>query len=199
MKAENISEFWSWFARSAGVVGFDPTEPEFVHALDEKVRTVEAGLSWEIGSGGVKAWTLVISAGFNAKLRVIACALIEAAPDLPQWEFLSSRPPKHWDYVFQLERYEGEALRIDATDWTFVLLQYPDRSQEILLKGDVASEMSEDERREAATVVLESILGEEKLMDFAGSYELVGHIDARFISGQRPIQQLSEAISRRTV
>jgi hypothetical protein len=68
-----------------------------------------------------------------------------------------------------------------------------------LLKGDVASQISDDERREAATVVLESILGEEKLMDFAGSYELIGDIDARFISSQRPIQQLSEAISRGTV
>jgi hypothetical protein len=125
--------------------------------------------------------------------------VIEASPNLPEWEFLSSRPPKNWDYVFQLQRDEGEALRIDASDWTFVLLQYPDRSREILLKGDVAAQISEDERREAATIVLESILGEEKLMDFTGSYELVGDIDACFIASQQPVQRLSEAISRGAV
>lgn len=199
MTVEDISEFWNWFVREAGVVGFDPTEPEFVQALDERVRKVEAELSWEIGPGQVKTWALVISASFRAEFRSIARAVIEASPKLPEWEFLSSRPPKIWDYVFELQRDEGEALQIDASDWTFVLLQYPDRSREILLKGDVAAQITEDERREAATIVLESILGEEKLMDFAGSYELVGDIDARFIAGQRPIQQLSEAISRGAV
>jgi len=49
-----------------------------------------------------------------------------------------------------------------------------------LLNGDPASQLSNDERREAATIVLESILGEEKLMDFAGSYELVGDIGCPF-------------------
>lgn len=199
MRAQDISDFWNWFASKTGVIGFDPTEPEFVRALDEKVRRVESELSWEIGPGQVKTWALVISAGFRAELRSIARAVIEAAPKLPEWEFLSSRPPKDWDYVFQLQRNEGEALQIDASDWTFLLLQYPDGSREILLKGDAASQISDDERREAATIVLESILGEEKLMDFAGSYELVGDIDARFIAGQRPIQQLSEAISRGAV
>ena len=110
-----------------------------------------------------------------------------------------SRPPKNWNYIFQLERNEGEAFQIDASDWTFLLLQYSDGSREILLKRDAASQISDDERREAATIVLESILGEEKLMEFQGSYELVGDIDARFIAGQRPIQQLSEAISRGAV
>lgn len=111
MTAEDISEFWSWFAREAGVVGFDPTEPEFVQALDEKVRKVEAELSWEIGPGQVKTWGLVISAGFNAELRSIARAVIEAFPKLLPREFLRSRPD-NLDHVFQLKRDEGEALRI---------------------------------------------------------------------------------------
>jgi len=40
---------------------------------------------------------------------------------------------------------------------------------------------------------------ENALMGFAGGYELVGDIDARFIAGHQPIQQLSEAISRGAV
>jgi hypothetical protein len=66
-------------------------------------------------------WALMISPGFKSELRSTARAVIEAAPRLPQWRFLGSKPSKNWDYVFELQRDRGETVRINASDWTFVL------------------------------------------------------------------------------
>jgi hypothetical protein len=86
---------------------------------------------------------------------------------LEGWEFYSARRPKEWDYKLCIERAgsEAEPIELDATAWSFVLLEYPDGSREVLLQADTLPKLDADERWQAAAIVLESILGEEVLMD----------------------------------
>ncbi len=51
-----------------------------------------------------------------------------------------------WDLVFDLQREDGSSIRIDASEWTFVLLRHLDGSHELLLKTHALPELSARER-----------------------------------------------------
>ncbi len=84
-------------------------------------------------------------------------------------------------------------MRIDASSWKFVLLRYPDGDYEIVLASRSLPELNDEERWHAATIVLESILGEEELMNLKGSYDLVDELEPQHANRARPIQELWEA------
>jgi hypothetical protein len=94
-----------------------------------------------------------------------------------------------------MERSEGqEPLRLDTSEWGFVLLRYPDGSKEVLLQGNNLSTLADDERWQAAAIALESILGEDVLLDEINDFELVEQLEPRFQEKRQPIQRLREAI-----
>ena len=94
-----------------------------------------------------------------------------------------------------LERSGGKGpINLDASDWNFVLLRYPDGAQELLLQSSNLPPMDEDERWQAAAVTLESILGEDILMDKIDEFQLVDKIEQQFAQKQKPIQNLREVV-----
>jgi hypothetical protein len=155
------------------------------------LREINPRLSWEIGPGLVKNWQLVISPNLNPKMRRAARAFVGKAPRVPGWEFHDARQPKQWDY--KLELAANHKLRLDASAWKFVLLQYPDNDHEILLIADELPVMSDDERWQAAAIALESILGEAFLLDSIQSFELTRSADGHLVEQARPIQELRHA------
>jgi hypothetical protein len=117
---------------------------------------------------------------------------------LEGWEFYSARRPKEWDYKFCIERAgsEAEPIELDASAWSFVLLEYLDGSREVLLQADTLPKLDADERWQAAAIVLESILGEEVLMDGIDEFELVDQLESRFAERRQSIQYLRAAVLR---
>ncbi|HEY6305023.1 MAG TPA: hypothetical protein VI488_01030 [Candidatus Angelobacter sp.] len=73
-------------------------------------------------------------------------------------------------------------------------MRYPDGSHEILLQGDDLSPLDDDERWQAAAITLESILGEDLLLDKVKEFELVGELEPRFAEKRKPIQRLRETV-----
>jgi hypothetical protein len=190
-----VEVFWSWFTGIAAALATDVENPSLLQELDIRVRELDSMLSWEVGPGSSEPWQLVISPNLNRDLRQKAQEIVSLAPVLEGWEFHSARRPKDWDYKFMMERSNGrESIELDASNWGFVLLEYPDGAREVVLQGTNLPTLDDDERWQAAAVTLEGILGEEVILERIDEFQLVDRLEPRFAAQQRPIQRLREAV-----
>jgi hypothetical protein len=193
MTPKKITAFWVWFNSISGKLAANVEDKNMLEALDNRVRELHPRLSWEIGPGKTREWQFVISPNLDRDLRKLASTIVAQAPVLPDWQFYAARRPKHWNYQFQLESGDGERVKnLDASNWKFVLLEYPDETHEILLEAWDAPSLGDDERWQAAAIVLESILGEDTLLDRIDDFELVSKLEPQFAESARPIQELRE-------
>jgi|SRR5579864_8664681 len=188
---KNIKDFWDWFREIAALLSRDVENPLLLQEVDARVHRLDSTLSWEIGPGSHEPWQFVISPNLDRQLRTKAQEIVSQAPVMHGWEFHSARRPKEWDYKLLMERSEGQPpLRLDTSGWGFVVLRYPDGSQEILLQANDLPALSDDERWQAAAITLESILGEDVLLDKVSEFELVEQLESRFAEKRKPIQDL---------
>jgi hypothetical protein len=191
----NIEEFWRWFSGIAAALASDIENPSLLEHLDKRIVDLDSRLSWEIGPGSSEPLQLVISPNLDLDLLPTARKIVSAAPVLDGWEFYSTRRPKNWDYKLLMERSEGgNPIQLDASGWGFVLLQYPDGAREVLLRANNLPALNDDERWQAAAMTLESILGEEELLNKISEFELVNQLEPRFAEKERPIHHLKEAV-----
>jgi len=190
MKHKNIISFWTWFKVIGDRLASNVEDNSILTELDKRIRKLHPRLSWEIGPGRTREWQLVISPNLDPELRKMTDAIIAEAPILPRWQFYSSRRPKEWNYHFQLES-GGHLKNVDASSWKFVLLEYPDDTFEILLEGRDAISLADDQRWQAAAIVLESVLGEDPLLGKV-EFELVDKLEPQYSADARPIQELRQ-------
>src|SRR6266853_1401460 len=191
-----VEAFWSWFSGIAAALALDIENPSLLEELDARVLELGSMLSWEVGPGSTEPLQFVVSPNLNRNLRQKAREIVSRAPVLKGWEFHSARRPKDWDYKFVMERSNGrQSIPFDASGWSFVLLQYPDGTREILLHGRNLPPLDDDERWQAAAVTLEGILGEEVLLESINEFDLVDRLEPRFAAKAMPIQRLREAIA----
>jgi hypothetical protein len=196
MKSKKIlNEFWIWFADNAKSIS-SMAHPELLETLDEKLRQIDPRLSWEIGPGRHEPWLLAISPNLDKSILNEARKVIAEAPEIPGWELYATRQPKQWDFKFEIDNDDShEPICIDASEWQFVLLRYPDGLREVLLTGPNLPPLTDDQRWQAAAIVLEGVLGEECLLDNVDEFELVLNLEPRFAGKQKPISALKAAIS----
>jgi hypothetical protein len=194
-KDSTSDKFWNWFSSIAATLKDDVENHTLLQELDARVRDFDARLSWEIGPGSCEPLQLVISPNLDRDLRPRAQKIIARAPVISGWEFHSARRPKDWDFRLLLERSAGQPpVEIDVSNWHFVLLRYPDGSQEVLLQGYNLPPLNDDERWQAAAITLESILGEDLILDKINEFELVDQLEPRLADKLKPIQVLRDTI-----
>lgn len=189
-----INEFWNWFQSVESSLAANIENPSLLQQLDARMHELDSMLSWEVGPEAYEPLQLVISPNLDRDLRRRAQEIVSHAPVIQGWEFHSARRPKEWDYQLLMERSEGEPVRLDTSAWNFVLLRYPDGSEDVLLEGSNLPGLNADERWQAAAITLESTLGEELLLDRIHDFELVEQLESRFAEKRRPIQQLRQAV-----
>jgi hypothetical protein len=144
--------------------------------LDVWVRRLGPKLSREIGLGLSKPWQLVISPSLNPDLRELTKSIVALSPGLRDWEIHSAR--QKWDFKFELEDPKGRGPKeLDASIWKFVLLKYPDGKNQILLTAKGQTKLTKKQRRLAAMIVLESVPGEETLLDCIDDFQLVEKLE----------------------
>ena len=186
-----VQAFWEWLRANARSIASDPENSDLLAELDQRVDLLAPQLSWEIGPGASRPWQLVLSPNSDRNLREMARSIVSSAPDIDEWEFHSARQPKDWDFKFELMiGTDGSTALIDASDWTFLLLQYRDGMREVVLKANEIPIMTGEERRQACAIVLESVLGEEMMLDLIGEFELVNELEPSLAGKERPIQSL---------
>src|SRR6266567_559252 len=196
--AHAIHDLWEWFRADARTIAADIENPASLRELDLRVTSLGEGISWEIGPGRHKPWHLVISPNLDRDLRETTRLIVAKAPDLDDWEFYSAKQPK--DSKYQVETVKDssdEVSRIDANNWRFVLVQYPDGFREILIESPDLSCSTRDELTQIGELVLVSLLGEDAFLDSIDGFELVDRLEPRFSERARPIRELSSAVTGR--
>jgi hypothetical protein len=187
-----VNMLWTWFSEHVREFEADPDDQSFLSRLDVLVSTIHPGLSWECGPGSHTPWRFIVSPNLDPAMRSIAAQVVSKAPVLKNWEFLSARPPKLWNYSFVFERENGHTLAINASQWRFVLLRHEDGMHELLLQDTTRAlaNLDQDERWHIASIVLESTLGEDKLMLLNNEYELLDELEPDLAQQALPISQL---------
>jgi hypothetical protein len=190
-----IDEFWTWFASVALSLAANIENPSLLNELDCRIRALAPEVSWEIGPGVNEPWQFIISPNLDPRVRPKAQEFISLAPVLEGWEFYSARRPKDWNFKLEVKRLDGRApVCVDASEWEFVLLQYPDGERELVLIGEGAALLEVDERWQVAAITLESILGEDALFDKINVFDLVEDLEPGFSEKKRSIRDLREFI-----
>lgn len=191
-----VAEFWDWFRDNAESIAEKIDESSGFDELDRRVLSLSPGLSWDIGQGLLKSRQFVISPSLNRDLREIARLIVANAPKLDDWEFHSARQPKDWNYRVEVTNEKtGEITAVNATDWRFVLLTYPDGFREILIETGALLRLSDERRQEIGEIVLLSLLGEDSFMDSVDNFELTDRFEPQFAQKARRIQQLRSAVT----
>ena len=167
-----ITDFWNWFTKNSN--GFNSAEfdKDLIEELDLKI--VNWGLSWEIGPGLTKKNSFTISPNGNKDLLVQTNHIIDKAPMLDDWEFYSSKQPKeNWNKAKLIDR----GIEFEATNWTYVLLQYPDDKIEILVKADNLQSLDANSKEIAVDLILTNLLGEERKMNEIDFIDIVNNFE----------------------
>ena len=199
MQSDRIEAFWKWFVSYAEQISAEPDCPALVEELDRRVSELHKDISWEIGPGrfhALAACTVSVPEPTTASRRGERGGT--AAPNVTDWAFFPARRPKDWDYKVVLKDVGSEPVLISATAWRFVMLRYSDGQYQIILEGQNMPAMSEDRCWQAAAITLESILGEDVLMDKVCEFSLVRELTDDLAAKAAPIQQLSTVLTRET-
>ena len=159
-----IMDFWNWFEKNSDKLQSDKYAKSLLKKLDETISSWK--LCWEIGSGFIKPNSLAISPNGDKELIERTNKIIAGAPQLDSWEFYSFKQRKdNWDKAKLMD----SDVKINAEDWTYILLKYQDNVTEILIKADNLKGLSTETKEIAVDLVLTNLLGEElkiKTIDF---------------------------------
>ena len=168
---KQIHDFWEWFITVSDRLMAGPKNEGLVSHLDERVREIHSGLTWEICPGGFRPLQFTISPNLDPELRNMAREIIHAAPVLAHWEFYATRQPKAWDYKLHTDNHNGQRIELDVSDWFFLLVPCFQGKQAVLLSSKTMPLLNESQCRQAAADVLCNLLGEDVVMDGIEDFE----------------------------
>jgi hypothetical protein len=172
LSRSEIEKFWNWFSQNCQDFGKDFGNTDLIRELDEGVVNL-GNFSWEIGPGKKKENALVISPNGDVDLLPATKEIIAEAPECDNWEYYYAKPPKEWDFIFDFTDVNGQEVRIDASEWEYVLLQYEDGLFSIIIKDSLLSQLDQIDQLTAAEILLDGVLGEETRIEKIADIEVV--------------------------
>lgn len=190
--ADNIISFWNWFKENEDDLQPDKITSELINKLDEKILSF-GDYNWEIREGSKKSNMLIISPGGNVDLLEETKNIINLSPNLNNWEFCHYKPAKVWDYQFSIED-KGVKRMINASNWEYVLLKFPNGTYDIIIKADSLNVLPKEYHLTSVDIVLESILGEELSLNLIKNIDLVDKFPDEYLNQKGSIQSLKEHI-----
>lgn len=194
--SEKIGEFWKWFASVCDALAARPDDPAIRLLLDERVRSF-GRIVWEVGPGTQKPNALVISPGGRSELLPLTRDIIAHAPACEKWEFHASKPPKQWNRKFSLRVDNDTNIQVDANNWQYVLLRFPDRSFDVIIRAP-GMPASRKNRQTAARIAVEGELGELKSMEWIRDIDVVDEFEDRLKGSASPFATIAAHLLRLT-
>ncbi|MCB0550688.1 MAG: hypothetical protein KDD19_24165 [Phaeodactylibacter sp.] len=190
-----VQSFWEWFAEMEDNIREFFTEEEMVDkpALVEAInnRVLDFGLfSWEIGPGIGRPYYFTISPNGSKERLRISKLIIEAAPNLPDWEFYYARPAKSQGLKFTLYDDFMVEREVDASSWKYALAQQPDNRIEIILEAANMHHLDPDTQLIAGERVVNNLLGEEATINHVYRVRVVQELEEEHQEYRAPIAAL---------
>jgi len=175
---EQVCDFWRWFSSVANDFASNFENDAILSELDARVSGF-GQVTWEVGPGLEKPNALVISPNGDSDLLGLTREIVALSPRLPDWEFHPAKPPKQWDLRFVVEDVDGTPVKVDANDWEYVLLRFPDGTFDIVLCAPNLEGVHEDTRQLAADVAVEGVLGEIRKLQYVRRVEAVTGLEEK--------------------
>jgi len=188
-----IRAFWNWFLSVADNFGDHFDNQELIQELDQKISKM-GDFSWELGPGVADQTNsaLVITPCGDKTLLPVTKLVVANAPKIPGWEFFASKPPKKWERRFLVEAENGRKIEIDASNWKYALLKFPEGTFDIIIKSPELIGLTKDLQYTAATIVLDSEIGEEMRLQWIVGVDVVAEFDEELSKKNNPIEVFAE-------
>lgn len=192
IEKEQISNFWNWFVKNEKLLAPKIITDNLIDVLDKKILSL-GDFSWEIRRGEEKENMLIISPGGNLALLAVTKNIIELAPDMTFWEFQYFKPAKDWKFRFSIDNGDVKRM-LDASDWEYVLLKFPDGTYDIILKAESLNSLPKGYQEDAVEIVLESSIGEKLRLELIKDIEIANEIPNEYRGKQTSIKFLKDQI-----
>lgn len=169
---ETITRFWAWWqtegAEQTALAIVDHDPERMVATLSQHVFAIHSGLAWELGPGVDNANVLVVSAEGDPALRSVARRWRRAAPAADGiWEYSDSRLPSATPNEVTLTLGGTEIDLASATAWAAVA----GAELNVSVYHPAFTGLSDQERRLATLLMLDTVLGESGVETWIGSVE----------------------------
>ena len=191
---QKIRLFWDWFIRHEAQFRV-VTDPRAVTEMLNN-QVLDFGLfAWEIGKGAYKNHSFTISPnGDKARLR-LSKQIIRAAPIMPEWEFYPSKPPRNWDFTFEMFDSAMIKQTFDASEWEYVMLDGPSEQIDLILCADNIRRLDYEDLPQAADLVVTNILGEECKINHIHQIDLVEYLEPEYDHKRKALTELKDDFS----
>ncbi|MEM6967460.1 MAG: hypothetical protein AAF573_22040 [Bacteroidota bacterium] len=171
-----IEDFWEWFVVHEEKFRII-RDPNVVREMLNNQVLQFGVFSWEIGKGRSKPHTFTISPNGNPKMLRRSEAIMGEAPDLSHWEFYPAKPPQDWDFTFEMFDSFMVKRKIDAFEWKYLLRMTPDMKLRILLYAENIDFLDEDDKKVAAALVINNIIGEMDKIYYVDSVQFIDFVE----------------------
>jgi len=192
-----IDAFWQWFVRTEEQIltffaaDIDDDRATLIESINNQV--LDFGLfAWEISPGEQKPFRFTISPNSNVERLALSKLIISKAPPLRNWEYFYAKPAKDWDFVLSVYDDWMMERSIEAFQWHYVLLEYPNDTLELLIQAQNIHFMDEESQRAAVDQVLINIVGEENNITFFTNVRVVDQIPEEYVETSAPMRELKE-------
>lgn len=177
----DIERFWNWFVSNAErieVMIETSNSSRLASELGTRVSRLGKGLAWEVGPGLVEPYAFVISPNGMREMLALTEQIVSKAPRVKKWEFHSAKPPKEWDYCFEIYNKRGQAVLIDASESEYTAVAYNNFEFfdiTILVKSLPA--LDKEAREQVGRIIVEGVLGERVFLESIGTVSLVDQVE----------------------
>jgi len=192
---EKIEIFWSWFAMNESKLSFAIEHESGAETLVEDLNNLILDLgafSWEAGPGMNKTCFLTISPNENKALLDVSKSIMDAAPNLENWQFNYFKPAKNWDRKFVIYDDLMNELDIDASSWKYVVLKFEGDMKEVIIEADNISHLDRETAQSAADLVIMSEVGEEIKINKISTVNIVNELDEQYVSNKSELKYLRD-------
>lgn len=196
--------FWNWFVANAEQLTMLNDIPEsegqqLLEQMQQQLDTYCEGLTFEISEQTAQGRTLTFSAEGDFDLFRYVVELVDNAPDVDWWEFVSFKQPKGKSLKVTFDKY-----RFDTTKMAFMQLESDEEPDIIGLRVALPdlpanykpreSNPEDDDLLVGVYVTIEALLGEFDCTTLVGYLEVCPMPKEPFKEGFRPLDDLPEFV-----
>lgn len=192
----NITRFWNWFTdHNEQLVALGDLDPkqrdQLLQALQNQLTQYCDGLTFLLGEATPNGRTLTFTAEGDTDLFRYVVELVDAAPDLDWWEFVSFRQPLGTQLKVRFEKY-----LFDTQQMHFMQLECEEEPDLLGLRIAVqGGERSDDEDFQVGVYsVVEALIGEFDCATLIGYMETVALPAEPFKAGFQPLDNLPQFV-----
>jgi hypothetical protein len=183
------NDFWKWFTKHQGeLYHFENNQEELFNQLSQKLKSVNKDLVFEFSptrENGTREFSISAD-GIRASFPDVI-ALVEKAPDLPDWEF----------YAFR-QRIPGDTLEIKMGNlklgYADIFFRYGEEDEKIGIELNIRNYDPENKAiKNAVFILLDGLIGEYDMETRISWIDFTG-LDEENVANLYPLTYLRDLV-----